>query len=669
MEGTNSNGTVIKRKKRRVSILTRISVIFLLAAVVSGICSAVLIRRYLVQDEARKCELAARTAEISAELIIGSIDAAKRMKTDIVFRDYVHELFRDLCKAAGLKYIYIYRFRDDGIREFIMTAAGDDAEDEYVSKVRGFGKTSDTPIFDIEKEILEGKSEGGYEFVKNKYGDVLSYIIPINDKNGDIVALVGVDYSMAFINERVSDSVETWIIIIVLMFILAFVASRILIKASVLKPLLMLSERMGRFIENNEYKYENSERNSHFEDEVSDIEKSFDRMTQDISGYLKEIGNLNFEKAQNETQLSVAKRIQNGIVPEEFSLLSDSCETYGLMLPAKSVGGDFYDIFNIDDKRVCMVIGDISGKSVSAALFMVMVKMYVKENLQTGMSPAEALNNTNLDLCRSNPENMFATVFVCVLDMNTGELTYANAGHNKPLLFGNRNEYIEVKTGMPLGMFTDPVAENEKLRLKKGDGIFVYTDGVTESINGDSIQFGETRLNETVATKKDTASEGLRDVVRTVVDSVMTFAEGLEQFDDITCAALYYSKDADDGIVIKRDMKSFAIIRNTLLSVMGDNDNSRNAVLACEEIFANIVSYSGADSIHFSFEKSEDICYVSFSDNGVPFDPVNAAAPDKEFEDLDTGGMGIMLVRMYSDEMIYSRKDNRNNLMLKFVKA
>ena len=405
-----------------------------------------------------------------------------------------------------------------------------------------------------------------------------------------------------------------------------------------------------------------------FEDEITDMESSFYEMTGNIRKYVEDIRTLTSDKVQVETQLDVARKIQNGLIPMENYALGDGYEIYGIENPARAVGGDFYDIFRLDNNRVCLVIGDISGKGVSAAMFMVMVKTGIRENLRAGRSPQETFSSLNREICFSNPENMFATVAILILDTETGIVQYLNGGHESPLLLSETADYLERCWGIALGLFDDSVAGEKEIRLKDGEGLLLFTDGVTEAINDEKEQYGKERLKELAmnhysghGNRYD--SEGL---VKDMTESLAGFCGEAEQFDDITCVALVFRENDKERRRLKVELSSLSVIKDTILSSIRDEERAKLIILVCEEIFTNIVNYSGAKEVSFYCERTEKLYSVSFTDDGVPFDPVNCNLKDKRFEELDTGGMGIKLARMNTKEMSYTRTGGRNQLLLRF---
>ena len=328
--------------------------------------------------------------------------------------------------------------------------------------------------------------------------------------------------------------------------------------------------------------------------------------------------------------------------------------------PAREVGGDFYDCFE-SDEGVCMVMGDVSGKGIGAALFMAMAKTMIREKLRAGMSPAAALNTANNELCAENPEGMFATVFAAVLDTDTGELRYANAGHTRPVVIKSGNaELIKPDAGIALGLFEDSGIIDKVMMLDKGDGIFLYTDGVTEAVGSGNAFYGEGRL--IASARGDNAVE----VMYAVSDSVMAFTDGCEQFDDVTALAVFYSGEAV-RMTLEPTLDSIDEVKGVIFRAAADSKKKLKIILACEEIMINIVSYAKAERIDFACSTSGERLVIRICDNGVEFDPVGAESIEKSFEEYDTGGMGISLVKQIAHKLVYRRIDNENILKMIFT--
>ena len=240
-----------------------------------------------------------------------------------------------------------------------------------------------------------------------------------------------------------------------------------------------------------------------------------------------------------ETDLAIASRIQTGALPPvspEFAEHGDvnlRCS----MKTAKEVGGDFYDYFAIDDKRICFLVADVSGKGTPAALFMMTAKTIIRDYALACDNTSEIFAGANARMCESNDQNMFATSWIGILDTQTMTLQYTNAGHNYPILLkkGKPCEEIKGAHAMALAGFDFTEYEQDEIRLEEGDRLFLYTDGVTEAHNGDNNLYGTGRLEKVLDESRDSSGEQVMDNVFTDIE---VFAEGSPQFDDITMVVL-----------------------------------------------------------------------------------------------------------------------------------
>lgn len=246
-------------------------------------------------------------------------------------------------------------------------------------------------------------------------------------------------------------------------------------------------------------------------------------------------------KQQIASELNVATHIQTSMLPRIFPAFPEQREfdVYAIMNPAKEVGGDFYDFFAIDDDRLAVVVADVSGKGVPAALFMVIAKTLIKDHAQRGSSPEEVFTDVNRLLCETNDEGMFVTAWMGVLQLSTGHLQYVNAGHNPPLIkrANGKYEYLRTKSGFVLAGMEETRYRSNGLDLTPGDALFLYTDGVTEATDGENRLYGEERLITVLNDNKEKAPEALLSAVKTDLD---TFVGQAPQFDDITMLSLCY---------------------------------------------------------------------------------------------------------------------------------
>ncbi len=247
------------------------------------------------------------------------------------------------------------------------------------------------------------------------------------------------------------------------------------------------------------------------------------------------------DKQQIASELSVATHIQTSMLPRIFPAFPAQKEfdIYAMTNPAKEVGGDFYDFFLVDDDHLAVVVADVSGKGIPAALFMVIAKTLIKDHAQRGTSPDVVFTEVNRLLCEANDEGMFVTAWLGVLELSTGHLSYVNAGHNPPLLrrAGGGYDYLRTRSGFVLAGVEETRYRSCSLELAPGDALFLYTDGVTEATDAEKQLYGEERLAAALNSHKDYAPKELLSAVR---DDVEAFVGQAPQFDDITVLSLCY---------------------------------------------------------------------------------------------------------------------------------
>lgn len=247
------------------------------------------------------------------------------------------------------------------------------------------------------------------------------------------------------------------------------------------------------------------------------------------------------ERERINTELQMANKIQISSMPDKFPSFPDREEfdIYASMTPAKEVGGDFYDFFMTDNDHLCIVIADVSGKGVPAALFMMSVRIMISDFAEMGKSPAEIVTALNEKICANNPERMFVTVWLCILEISTGKLTAANAGHEYPILM-QPNDKFEIFEDHhdPMAGFIKKIKYKEyQIELKRGSKLFLYTDGVPEATDSHEQMFGTDKLLAALNQQTDTCPE---QIVRNVRSAVDAFVNGAEQFDDLTVVCLEY---------------------------------------------------------------------------------------------------------------------------------
>ena len=653
------------KKRPRLSLLSRTVFLLLLTLVLSCGTGLLLARKYVIENAVEHSYTVASGAVTAVMTSLGSKEGFYELFSNEEFRKSVRETLHFICRRTETTGLYLYTVDEDHRRQYIVTASDEDELDEYLRDNFGLGIVEGGGLYNAELRVLEGDVDGETEYVTEEGEQYCLFVYPLRE-NGQVFALISAAYDMNDILEESNETLYSIMVLVILIFSMAMISAIILMRRSIFVPVNSLSERMRSFISNIDRTF--PEREAFFEDEITDMESSFHEMTGNMREYVEEIRTLTSDKVQVQTQLDVARRIQSGLIPMEQYVLGDGYEICGIEKPARAVGGDFYDIFRLDNSRICAVIGDISGKGVSAAMFMVMVKTGIRENLKGGRSPRETFSFLNREICFSNPENMFATVAILILDTQTGVVQYVNGGHESPLLLSETADYLELNGGCALGLFNDAKAGEQEIRLKDGEGLLLFTDGVTEAADPERKQFGKSRLRE-LAMRHYPGHGNRYDseaLVKDIKEGIKDFCKEAEQFDDITCTALIFHDNAKERRRLTMDLASLPVIRETILGSVKDEERAKLIILVCEEIFTNIVNYSKATEVSFYCERTEKLYSVSFFDDGIPFDPVTCNLRDKSFEELDSGGMGIKLARMNTKEMVYNRTEGINQLVLRF---
>ena len=275
-------------------------------------------------------------------------------------------------------------------------------------------------------------------------------------------------------------------------------------------------------------------------DEIEVLANTFGRLSDKMQEYLKNILTMTAEKERVGTELSIASKIQTGMLPEVSGIFAETKEFLlsASMTPAKEVGGDFYDFFMIDDDHLCLVIADVSGKGVPAALFMMASKIIIEDHAKIGKSPAQVLHDTNKALCAKGQSDMFVTIWIGVLEISTGKLTAADGGHEYPVILKHDGvELYKEHHGIFVGGIEGIDFTDYEIQLNPGDKVFVYTDGVPEAMNSDKCMFGLERMCSTLGDSKNGTPEEILKHMEKTVDS---FAGDAEQFDDLTMLCLEY---------------------------------------------------------------------------------------------------------------------------------
>ncbi len=328
-----------------------------------------------------------------------------------------------------------------------------------------------------------------------------------------------------------------WVILGLLLLLMLYGAYRQ--GKRIVKPLNTITRRISELSETNlEFKMEDAYRTG---DEVEELAQSFAAISHKNALYVDTVKRVTAEKERIGTELALATKIQSSMLPHLVPAFPDRTDfdIFGSMDPAKEVGGDFYDYFLVDPDHLCMVIADVSGKGVPAALFMMASKIILQSVAMLGSSPAGILEKTNEAICSNNEAQMFVTVWLGILELSTGRLTAANAGHEYPVLkpAGGSFELFKDRHGFVIGGMDGMRYREYELQLEPGAKVFVYTDGLPEATDDDQEMFGKERMMEALNRETEASPQKILQNVR---KSVEDFVGGAEQFDDLTMLCLEY---------------------------------------------------------------------------------------------------------------------------------
>ena len=342
----------------------------------------------------------------------------------------------------------------------------------------------------------------------------------------------------ALYREKSAASKRT-ITVLLIVLLAGFCTAAIVLSRRIVRPLNDITRRISELREGDlEFKMDNAYRTG---DEIQVLAESFAAISHKTLQYVDQVREVTAEKERIGTELSLATRIQADMLPNIYPAFPDrrDFDIYGVMDPAKEVGGDFYDFFLIDDDHLCMVMADVSGKGVPAALFMMASRIILANNAKSGKSPAQILTDTNAAICANNREEMFVTVWLGILELSTGTLTAANAGHEYPILKTPAGlfELYKDKHGLVVGGIEGFQYEEYTLTLEPGSKIFLYTDGVPEAMDDMDSLFGLERILDALNSDPGATPEGVLKNIRRAVDG---FVGEAEQFDDLTMLCLHY---------------------------------------------------------------------------------------------------------------------------------
>ena len=394
---------------------------------------------------------------------------------------------------------------------------------------------------DVTKIMTEGGRATEYlYYYSEESGAHTTAGLSVEDSEGNIVAIIGVEKAMTALENARMTYVQNVMGIVGIAVALFLFVYGLYLRSAITRPLSIITREAQRFA-GNEVQPSDVLTSIRQKDEIGILAQAVTRMEHDICTYIENLTTVTAEKERIGAELNVATQIQADMLPRIFPAFPDREEfdVYATMNPAKEVGGDFYDFFLVDDDHLAVVIADVSGKGVPAALFMVIAKTLIKNHAQNQEAPGTVFTQTNEQLCEGNDAGLFVTGWMGVLEISTGRFVYVNAGHNPPLLkrAGGTFEWLKSRPGFVLAGMEGVRYRENTLQLEPGDRLYLYTDGVTEATNSHEELFGDERLQNALNEYMDLPVEQLLPKIKECIDA---FVGDADQFDDITMLALDY---------------------------------------------------------------------------------------------------------------------------------
>ena len=462
-------------------------------------------------------------------------------------------------------------------------------------------------------------------------------------------------------------SLYTSIFMQVLIFAALFIFIYRLIKRVILNNLKKVNDTLARITEGDLNVVVDVRSNAEFSSLSDDINSTVSTLKR----YISEAA------ARIDKELEYAKQIQLSALPTDFPENEDY-SIYAMMIAAKEVGGDFYDFYKLSDTTIAFLAADVSGKGIPAAMFMMTAKTVIKSLAESGMSVSDIFTAANEKLCENNESGMFVTAWMGILDLKTGTVQFANAGHNPPLLkhADGSFEYLRTRAGFVLAGMEGIRYRAGEVTLSEGDRIFLYTDGVTEATNSRNELYTEERLLQFM---NNNPSAKACELLPALKDNIDEFVGEAPQFDDITMLMLDYKPKKAVNPATK---KTFRATTETLPEVLSFTEETLEGVglslktttalcVAIEEVFVNIAHYAypegeGDVTLRISFDKDNSSVTFTLRDKGVPFDPLAKADPDITLPAAkrEIGGLGIFIAKKTMDSLSYTFENGENILTM-----
>ncbi len=652
----------------------------------------------------------------------------------VVFTDIVKEQYRD---NANLTAALVSQFIDaDQLDRYLVSGEKDEAYLETEANLQTIADSEDCDAVYVAKVDVEQKHRiyiynivsaasgftpyeigtedtlpdvflEGYRSMRQAGSEVRSYayenasangtyitsFFPLWNSEGDLVAVCAVVKTMVSLETARTTFLQQLLIWALFLALLAGSVSIYVMRRRISLPLRKIVAETDRFAAEQEKDDAGLTELLNLKNEIGELARATDKMESSILAETEQLLAVTAEKNRISTELDIATKIQMAVLPKIGQSFPGRREVdlHAFIQPAKEVGGDFYDCFYLDEDHLAMVIADVSDKGIPAALFMMIAKVLLKHALIDLQEPGKALEQVNQKLCETNETDMFVTVWVGILELSTGKLMAANAGHEYPVL-GRRNgsyEIIRDKHGFVLGGMEGSRYQTYALNLEIGDRLFLYTDGLPEAVRDGNEPFG---IENMLRALNEMGDADPRQIVNGMMEALGSFIGDHAQFDDTTILAMRYNgsrgnnpdrvlpeerpgKESMKEITVDAVQTNIDTVTEFVQEILEEENCSPKVStqisVLIDELFGNIAAYAygnekGTVTVQAEVRNERELLLV-FRDQGNPYNPLEKPDPDITLSaaERESGGLGIYLAKNLADEMTYRYEEGQNVLTVR----
>ena len=475
--------------------------------------------------------------------IVSDEDELKMIENATYFHMF-NESLNHICQTMGMSVVYVI-VPDEDLQNYTSVFNCVNTESGYTPWELGHREKAEPDILEAYKKVYNGSNMEVVERLYNLHGAKphITAISPVKDEKGNVKGVLCVQrYTEELTYTRRNFIQGVVAIEIIVIILIIFVESNIL-RGMVISPIKDISAEANRFAQDNTKSEIELTESNYKAKEINYLAHALDKMEQDTIDNIENIKQMITEKERVGADISLASKIQAGMLPKRDPILNEMSEfdVHAIMTPAKDVAGDFYDFFMIDDTHLAVEVADVSDKGFGAAFFMAISKTLIKSRAGLGGSAVDIISYVDKMIADKNEQGMFVTVWFAIIDLVTGHVDVCNAGHDYPAIKLGDNDFVIEKTvhGPPVGFIPGAKFQGYSFDMEPGDRIFLYTDGLNEAKRGDGERFGIERMLSVLNMHKEDNNERM---IASMADAVRFFVGGEPQFDDITMLGFTFNK-------------------------------------------------------------------------------------------------------------------------------